>query len=69
MFTSSTVFQAVGHAFPRKAEFDPECLRDMAFGIEEVLASDRSGVSFEGPAARYLKRALFDLAERIDRDT
>lgn len=50
-------------------DMSPDALRHMAMGIEEALERDTRGVSLEKSIVKYVTRALWDYADRIELDT
>lgn len=50
------------------SEGNAESLRVIAVDIEAALAKDGRGVNLAKPIAIMVKRALFDLAERVEAD-
>jgi hypothetical protein len=50
----------------KHAEHCPGCLRDLAFRIEDALDKKLKGISIDRPQALIVRRALFDLADRVE---
>jgi hypothetical protein len=52
---------------PSETEAQANGYRYMAMGIEEALKRDGRGVSFDKPTALNMSRALWDVADILDR--